>query len=207
MSFEPACLVIAGPSGVGKTSVIAGALALRIGWSFSVSATTRPRREAEVDGREYYFLSEHEFESRVLAGQFLEYAPVYGNWYGTPASELDRAAQQGRNLLIEVDTVGCLSVRALRPDIPLVAILPPDLDELRRRLRDRGTESEESLRRRFANIVAELQRMRSFDYAIINDDLEVAQGQLAEIMSISEHGLGRVRERVDRLLKPAGGHE
>jgi len=207
MNFKPACLVIAGPSGVGKTSVIKGALQRRGGWAFSISATTRPKRDSEEDGREYYFLDQAAFERRVLAGEFLEYASVYGNWYGTPTSELERAASEQRNLLIEVDTVGCLSIRALRPEIPLVAILPPDLEELKRRLRDRGTESDESLQRRFANIVAELQRMRGFDYAIINDDLSTAQDQLAEIMSISEHGLGRVKERVDRLLGPAGGLE
>lgn len=207
MRFQSACLVIAGPSGVGKTSVIKGALERRGGWAFSISATTRPKRDSEEDGREYYFLGETEFERRVLAGEFLEYASVYGNWYGTPASELERAASQQQNLLIEVDTVGCLSIRALRPEIPLVAILPPDLAELRRRLRDRGTESEESLGRRFANIVAELQRMRGFDYVIVNDDLSMAQDQLAEIMSISEQGLSRVTERVDRLLRPAGGLE
>ncbi len=207
MNYKPACLVIAGPSGVGKTRVIEGALEKRSGWAFSISATTRPKRDVEEEGRDYYFLGETEFERRVLAGEFLEYASVYGNWYGTPTSELERAASEQRNLLIEVDTVGCLSIRALRPEIPLVAILPPDLEELKRRLRDRGTESDESLQRRFANIVAELQRMRGFDYAIINDDLSTAQDQLAEIMSISEHGLGRVKERVDRLLGPAGGLE
>ena len=132
---------------------------------------------------------------------------MYGNWYGTPASELDRAARQRQNLLIEVDTVGCLSIRALRPEIPLVAILPPDLEELKRRLRSRGTEGGASLELRDAYAVADLQRMRGFDYVIVNEDLSTAQDQLAEIMSISEHGLGQVRERVDRLLRPAGGLE
>lgn len=207
MSLATGCLVIAGPSGVGKSSMIGGAMELNPDWIFSISATTRTIREGETDGREYHFLNPEQFQQKIADGEFLEYARVYGNFYGTPVSELDRAASLGKNLLIEVDTVGCLSIRALRPEIPLVAILPPDLEELKRRLRDRGTESDESLQRRFANIVAELQRMRGFDYAIINDDLSTAQDQLAEIMSISEHGLGRVKERVDRLLGPAGGLE
>ena len=124
---------------------------------FSVSATTRPQRAGEVDGREYYFLSQAEFDGRSVSGGFLEYAGVYGKQYGTLRSELARAQDAGRHLLIEVDTVGCLSIRAVRPDIPLLAVLPPSLAELKRRLRERGTESEESLRRcASADIVAEL---------------------------------------------------
>lgn len=207
MSLGPSCLVVAGPSGVGKTTVIDRALERRVDWRFSISATTRSPREGEADGQKYHFVDESEFERRVVAGEFLEYALVYGHWYGTPEGEFDRAVEHGKNLLIEVDTVGGLSIRALRPEIPLVAVLPPSMAELKRRLRDRGTESGASLERRYANIVAELQRMRGFDYAIVNDDLETATDRLLEIMSISEHGLGRVAERVDKLLKPAGGNE
>ncbi|MBN2080714.1 guanylate kinase [bacterium] len=208
MSFTPACLVIAGPSGVGKTSVIQGVLAQTDNWRFSVSATTRPIREGEEDGREYHFLDRLEFERRILAGEFLEYADVYGNLYGTPAAEFDRAAAAHQHLLIEVDTVGCLSIRALRPEIPMVAILPPSMAALKQRLQDRGTESDDSLRRRLSNVVAEFQRMRGFDYAIINDELAQAQRELHDLMKIVERGLVRVTPLVDDLLLNAGGrHE
>ena len=199
------CLVIAGPSGVGKTVLIRGALERNARWMFSVSATTRARREGEVEGRDYYFLSEMDFFRRVANRGFLEYAEVYGRYYGTPASELERAAKEGRHLLIEVDTVGCLSIRALRPEFPLVAIVPPSLDELKRRLRDRGTETEESLAMRYANIVAELQRMRGFDFTIVNDDLIAAQAELLALMGIVESGLMLVRPQVDALLSNAVG--
>lgn len=194
------CLVLAGPSGVGKSTLINAALARNPRWMFSVSATTRPRREAEADGREYYFITQDEFDLRVAAGGFLEYAGVYSKQYGTPKSELDRARDAGKHLLIEVDTIGCLSIRALRPDIPLLAVLPPDLIELKRRLRDRGTESEQSLMVRFSNIVAELQRMRGFDFVIVNDTVEQAVERLLGLMEIVEAGMLNVTKSVDRLL-------
>ncbi len=194
------CLVVAGPSGVGKSTLINAALQQNTRWMFSVSATTRPRREGEVDGREYHFLSQDEFDRRVTAGEFLEYAGVYGKQYGTLKSELDRARSAGKHLLIEVDTVGCLSIRALRPDVPLLALLPPDLVELKRRLRDRGTETAATLALRFSNIVAELQRMRGFDFVIVNDIVEQATGRLLHLMDIVETGMLHVTEGVDRLL-------
>jgi guanylate kinase len=207
MSLNVNCLVVAGPSGVGKTTLIKGALERDPDWLFSVSATTRAKRENEVDGREYYFLERKEFEQRIASGGFLEYADVYGNIYGTPRTELDRAANAGKNLLIEVDTVGCLSIRALLPDIPLVAVLPPSMGELKRRLRDRGTETEETLAVRYANIVAELQRMRAFDFSIINNEIEEATSELLDLMKIISAGLYHAGRRVDRLLKGDGGTE
>jgi guanylate kinase len=193
-------LVIAGPSGVGKSTMINAALKQNTRWMFSVSATTRPIREGEVNGREYHFLTQEEFDRRVAAGEFLEYAGVYGKQYGTPRSEFYRARELGKNLLIEVDTVGCLSIRALRPELPLLAVVPPGLPELKRRLRDRGTESEVSLALRFSNIVAELQRMRGFDFVIVNDNVEHAVERLLSIMKVAEAGLMRVTESVDQLL-------
>jgi guanylate kinase len=201
MINEAPCLVIAGPSGVGKTTLIKAALSRNQCWEFSVSATTRPQREGEVDGQQYYFISRSQFDHDVQAGQFLEYAEVYGHSYGTPVSELTKATEQGKCLLIEVDTVGCLSIRALRPEIPLAAILPPSMEVLKQRLRDRGTEDEASLNRRFANIIAELGRMRGFDYAIVNDDLEQATDQLLSLMNVLEKNLHRVTVQVDKLLK------
>lgn len=200
-----ACLVVAGPSGVGKSTLIQQALAANPRWLFSVSATTRTPRSGEQEGREYYFLSAAEFEQRVNSGEFLEYAEVYGNLYGTPRAELERAQELGRHLLIEIDSVGCLSIRAMRPDIPLLAVLPPSLAGLKQRLRERGTETEESLKRRFSQAVAELSRMRGFNFAIVNDDLPTALAQLLDLMKLLEQGQLRVAECVDRLLSEAGG--
>ena len=205
MSFDPSCIVVAGPSGVGKSTLIARALQLLPDWMLSVSATTRPIRDGEVDGVNYHYFSREQFEAEVISGGFLEFAQVYGNYYGTPVSETIRAAQAGKHMVFEVDTVGCLSIRALRPQYPLVAIVPPELAELRRRLEGRGTESAESLQLRLSNSVAELQRMRGFDFAIVNDELELAAGQLTQLMALVGAGLTQVRPRIDGILEKAGG--
>lgn len=205
MSFRSQCLVIAGPSGVGKSTLIHAALERNANWVFSVSATTRAMREGEADGREYYFLDREEFIKRTTEGKFLEYAEVYGNLYGTPVAELARAKEAGKHLLIEIDTVGCLSIRSLRPDIRIAAIIPPDLDELKRRLRDRGTENEESLAVRFANVYAELARMRAFDFVITNDDIEPAVQRLLDLMGVVEAGTAEVTPAIDALLNRHGG--
>jgi len=205
MKFEPACLVVAGPSGVGKSTLIKAALAALPQWMLSVSATTRQIREGEVDGMNYHYLSRDQFEQQIVGGGFLEFAQVYGNYYGTPVSEIDRAREAGCHMVFEVDTVGCLSMRALRPHWPLVAIVPPELEVLRQRLEGRGTESAESLALRLSNSVAELQRMRGFDFVIVNDDLERASAQLTELMSLVGAGLTAVSPTVDSLLGKAGG--
>lgn len=207
MSGQVECLVVAGPSGAGKSTLINGALAANNRWTFSISATTRPIRPGEQDGREYHFLAREEFEARILRSEFLEYAEVYGNLYGTLASEFDRAAGIGRNLLVEVDTVGCLSIKAMRPEVPLLAVLPPSVDELKRRLRDRGTEDEASLNRRFANIVAEVQRMKAFDFVIVNDELEVAQREFHNLLALVEARGHRPRQCVEDILRTTGGEQ
>lgn len=205
MSFQPACIVVAGPSGVGKSTLIARALAQLPDWMLSISATTRPIRDGEQDGVNYHYLTREQFEATVISGGFLEFAQVYGNYYGTPASEIERAASAQKNMVFEVDSVGCLSIRALRPQYPLVAIVPPELEVLRRRLEGRGTESAESLQLRLSNSVAELQRMLGFDFAIVNDNIELAAGQLGELMSLVGAGLTEVRPGIERILENAGG--
>lgn len=205
MSLNSYCLVVAGPSGVGKSTLIHGALAQNPDWVFSVSATTRKMRDGEAEGREYYFLDREDFLERAAAGSFLEYAEVYGKLYGTPAAELERARDAGKHLLIEVDTVGCLTIRSLRPEIPIAAIVPPDLGELKHRLRERGTEDEASLALRFANVYAELQRMRGFDYVITNDEIDPAVQRLLDLMRVVQTGTTLVAPAIDALLEQHGG--
>lgn len=190
------CLVVAGPSGVGKSTLIRRVLEARPAWRFSVSATTRPQRDGEQEGVDYHFLSAEEFGRRVAAGAFMEYAEVYGHNYGTLWSELEG----GGFVLIEVDTVGCLTIGAARPDIPRLGILPPSMAELQKRLQSRESESEESLRRRLAGVFLELTRMRSFDFAIVNDDIDRATQQLLDVMRVVEAGLTSATARVDGLL-------
>lgn len=197
-------LVVAGPSGVGKTTLIKNAMQQHPGWTFSVSATTRPQREHETDGEDYYFLDDAEFNRRIIAGDFIEYANVFGKMYGTLKSEFDRARQAKAGLLVEIDTVGCLSIHTLFPEIPIVAIVPPRYSALRKRLQGRGTESEEEIALRVQNAWMELGRMRGFDFVVINDDLERASAEFSDVVKIVENGSFAVRATVDRILATAG---
>lgn len=198
--FNLGVLVVAGPSGVGKSTIIREVLARNPQWTFSISATTRTLRSGETEGVDYHHVERAKFQELIESRGFLEYAFVFGNYYGTPRSELDRAAAQQKHLLIEIDTVGCFSIRAVRPDIPMVGITPPSLVELNRRLTGRGTETEESLRERRGNVFAELQRMRGFDYVIVNDDLSKAVERMESIMRVIENGLHHVAESLDWIL-------
>jgi guanylate kinase len=198
--FQMGALVVAGPSGVGKSTLVSEALKRNQDWTFSISATTRKLRPGEIEGVSYHHVPHGEFHDLIASRGFLEYAFVFGNYYGTPRSEFDRARNLRKHLLIEVDTVGCFSIRSIRPDIPILAIVPPSLSELERRLTGRGTETPESLRERRGNVFAELQRMRGFDYVIVNDDLENAVERLLGIMHIVQAGLHHVADTLDWIL-------
>ena len=143
-------IVISGASGTGKGTVCKELLARARGVAFSVSATSRAPREGEQDGREYYFRTRAEFEAMIAEGAFLEYADVYGNYYGTPLAPIEARRSAGEDILLEIDTQGALNVMERCPDGTFIFLLPPSLEELRRRITGRGTESEESLARRLA---------------------------------------------------------
>jgi guanylate kinase len=197
-------IVVAGPSGVGKTTLIRKAMEQHPQWTFSVSATTRPQRSHETDGEDYFFLTNEEFNRRIIAGDFIEYANVYGRMYGTLKSEFDRAAAAGLGLLVEIDTVGCLSIHALHPEIPIVAIVPPRYSVLRERLVGRGTESSDEIELRTKNAWLELARMSGFDFVVINDDLEKASTEFSDVVKVVEKGNFAVRDQIERILATAG---
>jgi guanylate kinase len=197
-------VVVAGPSGVGKSTLIREALKNHPDWTFSISATTRPQRDHEKEGEDYFFLDRSQFIKRIGAGDFIEYAEVYGNLYGTLKSEFKRAADASKGLLIEIDTVGCLSIKALRPDIPIVAIAPPRYSVLRERLSNRGTESDDELELRVNNAWMELARMKLFDYVVVNDNLEKAALEFSNLMTVLEAGAIDVVPTIDSVLETAG---
>jgi guanylate kinase len=197
-------LVVAGPSGVGKSSLIREALKQHSDWTFSVSATTRPKREHEENGRDYVFLTQQEFNQKIIEGEFIEYANVYGNLYGTLKSEFRRAKAAGQGLLIEVDSVGCLSIKALEPWIPIVAIVPPRYSVLRERLGGRGSESDDELNVRLANAWIELARMRAFDFVVVNDDLVQASERFSNLLTVIESGTTNAAPTIDAILDSAG---
>ena len=186
-------IVISGASGTGKGTVCKELLAREKGIAYSVSATSRAPREGEQNGREYYFRTRAEFEQMIECGAFLEYADVYGNYYGTPLAPIEQRRAAGEDILLEIDTQGALNVMERCPDGTFIFLLPPSLEELRRRITGRGTESEESLVRRLAAARDEIRLGKRYRYAVLNDTVEEATAQIQTILAAE-------RLRADRDL-------
>jgi guanylate kinase len=190
--------VIAGPSGVGKGSVVRRLLERdpdRL--VLSVSATTRAPRPGERDGYDYRFVDDAGFDRLVAADALLEWATVFGDRYGTPADGVEIARAAGRDVILEIDVQGAEQVRRRTPDAILIFLAPPSLGELERRLRARGTESEERIRRRLATAEAELARSPAFDHLVVNDDLDAASSQVAAIIDASRRDPAAIPEDPD----------
>jgi guanylate kinase len=191
-------LVISGPSGTGKGTVC-GRLRERLPHlAYSVSATTRAPRAGERDGVNYFFLTKEEFQSRIERGEFLEWAEVYGNYYGTPRSYVERMLSSGRDVLLEIDTQGAMQVKANYPAGVFVFLLPPTLEELGRRITCRGTEIEEERRRRLSAARNEIAQIRNYDYLVINDTVQEAVAKIEAIL-VAERA--RVKHFSDEELK------
>ncbi|MBO4238270.1 MULTISPECIES: guanylate kinase [Pseudonocardia] len=176
-------LVLAGPSGVGKSSVVAGLREALPELLFSVSATTRPARPGEVDGRDYRFVSREEFDALIERGELLEWAEVHGGLQrsGTPAAPVEQALAQGRPVLVEVDLQGARSVKRVRPEAVTVFVAPPSMEELARRLTDRGTDTPEQRERRLRTAIEEMDAQGEFDEVVVNDDLQAVIGRLVAL--------------------------
>ena len=179
-------IVLSGPSGVGKSTLLKRVFAELPEMRFSVSCTTRPPRPGETEGRDYYFLSPEEFERRSRAGEFIEEARVFDRRYGTLRSEVMRHLESGVDVVLDIDVQGALQIRAaaerdpeLRRSAVFVMIVPPSLTELEARLRGRNTESDEQLALRIAGAAGELARCRIYDYAVVNDEIGRAAAELA----------------------------
>ncbi len=186
--------VVSSPSGAGKSVILNRVRAADPALLFSVSATTRPPRAGEVDGREYYFLVRDEFMRRVDAGAFLEWAEVHGNLYGTLRAEMERLAASGQDAVLEIDVQGAANLRALGCGMVSVFIMPPSLDELERRLRKRGTEAPDVIALRVQNARREMHHYTEYDFVIVNDDLDRAVADFQAI--VRAH-----RCRVERFAK------
>ena len=174
--------VVSSPSGGGKGTIIRHVLELVENLSYSVSYTTRAPRLGEVDGREYFFVSRETFQEMTAAGEFLEWACVHGNFYGTAKRQIAEKTASGKDILLEVDVQGAASVRQLLMDSVSIFILPPSFRVLRQRLLARGTDTAEELEIRLRNAPEELSQYSTFDYVIINDEIDRAAGQLASII-------------------------
>ena len=174
--------VVSSPSGGGKGTLVRGVLEIVENLSYSVSYTTRGPRANEVNGREYFFVDRPTFEEMVAGGEFLEWACVHGNFYGTSKQQIAEKTAAGLDIILEVDVQGAASVRQLLMDTVSVFILPPSFAVLKERLCARGTDTAESLELRLRNAPEELKHYSKFDYVIINDEIERAVGQLASII-------------------------
>jgi guanylate kinase len=183
-SAKSKLFVVTGPSGAGKGTLIRSLAGRRSDLEVAVSATTRPRRPGEEDGREYYFLSEEEFDRRAGAGEFLEYVVyVSGQRYGTLHSEVDRILGEGRSCILELETQGARAVQAARPETVSIFVAPPSFAELERRLRERATESAGEIGERLELARRQMEEAANFDYVVTNDDLERAVDELERVIS------------------------
>lgn len=171
-------LVISGSSGVGKGTIIKAFLDKHPEFKLSVSCTTRNKREGEIDGKNYFFLTVEEFQHCIKNNDFLEWAEFSGNFYGTKKDFVTECLQKGENLILEIDTKGALNVKKIIPDATLIFIAPPSFEELEARLRGRHTETEEAIQKRLASIKLEIENSKQFDYQIVNDTIEHAVAQL-----------------------------
>lgn len=174
--------VIAAPSGAGKTSLVRALMQREPGLSFSISYTTRPQRPNEVHGRDYFFVSRDEFDRMVQARQFLEHATVFGNSYGTARAQVEQSLASGQDLILEIDWQGAQQIRAALPECCSIFILPPSRAELERRLRGRGTDTEEVIIRRLGEAADDMAHWREFDYVVVNDVFDRALDELSEIV-------------------------
>ncbi|AII57256.1 guanylate kinase [Dehalococcoides mccartyi CG1] len=185
---KPLLLVVSGPSGVGKDAVLARMKERKLPLTYVVTTTTRPKRETETEGVDYNFIKPSEFQQLIGQNELLEWANVYGNFYGVPKAPIRQALSRGFDVIVKVDVQGAASIKKIVPNAVFIFLMPPDMEELTRRLEQRLTESPESLKRRLATAPLEIEKLPDFDYVVVNPEGEI-DNAVREIMSIiaAEH--------------------
>jgi len=195
MAMSGNLYVVAAPSGAGKTTLVRMLLASEAGVNLSISHTTRSPRPGETDGREYHFVAVDVFRAMISRGEFLEWAEVHGNFYGTSKSRIAEQLAAGSDVLLEIDWQGAQQVRQQFPEAIGIFILPPSMEELTRRLTGRGTDAPEVVERRLAAAQAEMRHVGEFDYVIINDQLDQALDDLRAVVRAARLAVGKQRAR------------
>jgi len=192
--------VLSAPSGAGKSTLVRRLLAKLPNLIFSISFTTRPPREGEVHGRDYFFVDDATFDAMQAGNGFIEWVQVYKHRYGTGRAWIDEQRASGKDILLDIETVGAKNVKLALPDAILVFLLPPSAEELTRRLRGRGTESEEQLAVRLEHARHEMEQFSHYEYLVVNEDLESAYHQLEAIFLAERSRLARMRPTANSIL-------
>lgn len=193
--------IVAAPSGAGKTSLVRALLQRQPRLRFSISYTTRKQRPNEEHGRDYFFVDRATFERMAASGEFLEHANVFDNYYGTAKAQVQNLLAQGDNVILEIDWQGARQIRQAMPECRSIFILPPSREELERRLRGRGSDSDEVIARRLRDSVSDMTHWREFDYVVVNADFERACADLASIVAGDGEALGRDRAELQALTR------
>ncbi len=197
--------VVTAPSGAGKTTLVAALLAADSKVQLSISFTTRPPRAGEVDGKDYHFVDRAEFERMIAAGELLEFAEVYGNYYGTSQVWINEVMENGRDILLEIDWQGAQQVRRIFPVAIGIFILPPCIDTLENRLRGRGKDSEEVIARRMAVAKEEVNHVDEFDYVIVNEHIDDAVRDIVAVVRSQRLTLAQQSNRHTALISSLKG--
>lgn len=188
-------IVISGPSGAGK-GTICKALLERNDYWISVSATTRKPRQGEIEGINYYFVDREEFQKKIELEDFLEYAEVYGNFYGTPKSKVEEMLDKGIDVILEIDIQGALRVKEKVSEGVFIFILPPSMEELKQRIINRGSETQESLMTRFKSAYQEINYISKYNYAVVNDKVNDAVKKIESILVAERCRVDRIKEKI-----------
>jgi guanylate kinase len=192
-------VVITAPSGTGKTTVIRELIERESRLRYSVSATTRPRRSAEVHGSDYFFFSEQEFDEKLEKELFAEWAEVHGYRYGTLKAQIEEILEQGGHVMMDVDVQGARHLREIYPGGLFIYLMPPSMKELKARLSRRGTEDEASFEQRLNDAVAEIESLAAFDYLVVNDELEDTVNEITGIIRSEELKIGRISDLTKKI--------
>ncbi len=192
--------IISAPSGSGKSTLVHRLLATVPGLTFSISYTTRPPRPTETNGVEYVFTTRADFEARLARGEFLEYAEVYGNYYGTNRDTFERATRDSRDLVLDIEVQGARQLKVAIPEAISVFVLPPSRAILEQRLRARSQDSEEVIQRRLESAAAEVRNYTQYDYVLINREIEDSAARLASIVKAERLRKARMEEEVGPIL-------